>query len=367
VTSKLAIVALTLGIVVGCGGPNYGEAFVRSFHEAKRAYAAGRYAEAATLYGRAAQDARRVKDRDEAHFMQARMYEKLERWPDAQERYRAIIQSSPKGTRAGRAAFEAATLEIEHGDSARGWAALEEAILRYPNHGSARRALRLWSDHIAERDGEEALRERLTAWLKPLADTDIHQQVRYERARSHWRSGNLQQAHDDFVEAARRHPYPQGTLTDDAWWHASQVAEEQGAIGTAISDLRSLLASREVATGGSYERPRYPEAQMRLGVLYRDYLGDHDAARDAFRRVYREHETSILADDALWNEAMLYARDGDSETACDRLDDLRDDFPQSRYVRCLNRICPGRPEGDRPCPDYILETLPEQATVEPSG
>ncbi|HHH29413.1 MAG TPA: tetratricopeptide repeat protein [Polyangiaceae bacterium] len=355
-----ALAMLTAGGVAlfGCGGPDYGEAFVTSFHAAKRAYAAGRYAEAAALYGEAAGDAQRVKDRDEAFFMQARMYEKLERYEAARERYETILKVSPRGTRAGRAAFEIATLQIEHGDPEKGWKALEEAIRRYPNHGSARRGLELWAEHVGERDGEEALRAVLARWLVEMKGSVIEQQLRYERARSFRRGGDLAAAHAAFVETARHHPYPMGTLTDDAWWFASLVAEERGDYEQAVADLRSLLASREVATGGSYERPRYPHAQMRIAELYRDRLGDRRAAMKAFRRVYEEHETSILADDAMWWEAVLERWDGDSGAACDLGEDLRERFPSSRYLRCLDRLCSTLPaQGSRPCPSYILETL----------
>lgn len=356
--ASFAILMSCCAPLVGCGGPDYGEAFVTSFSAAKRAYAAGRYAEAAELYGTAAGDAQRVKDRDEAFFMQARMYEKLERWAAARERYETILKTSPRGTRAGRAAFEIATLEMVHGDVETGYRALEAAIRRYPNHGSARRGLELWAEHVGQRDGEEALRATLARWLVELKGSGLEQQLRYERARSLRRSGDLATAHDAFVEAATRHPYPMGTLTDDAWWFASQVAEEQGDFEQAIADLRSLLKSREVATGGSYERPRYPPAQMRIAELYRDRLGDREAARRAFRRVYEEHETSILADDAMWWEAVLERRDGRTDGACDLGEDLRDRFPSSRYVRCLNDLCSSLASGgQRPCPSYILRTL----------
>lgn len=355
---SLGLVVALWALASGCGGPDYGEAFVASFHAAQRAHVAGRYAEAADKYGVAAGDAQRVKDRDEAFFMQARMYEKLARWAEARERYETILRTSPRGPRAGRAAFEIATIEIEHGDLERGYGALAEAIRRYPNHGSARRGLELWAGHVGAQDGEEALRATLGRWLVELKGSALEQQLRYERARSLRRSGDLAAAHEAFVETARRHPYPMGTLTDDAWWYASEVAEEQGRYEQAVADLRSLLGSREVATGGSYERPRYPPAQMRIAELYRDRLGDREAARRAFRRVHQEHATSILADDAMWWEAVLERRDGRSGDACELGEDLRDRFPSSRYVRCLDRLCPQlEAPGGRPCPDYIVATL----------
>ncbi len=336
-------------------GPS--EAFERSFYAAKRAYAAGRYEEAARLYEEAAEDASRVKDRDEATFMQARMYEKLERWPDAQDTYRRLEELSPRGPRAGRASYEQAEIEIDHGDAAKGWRALAEALRAHPDHGSARRALSRWCRHHGEEQGEEALRERLGRWLRELRGTDIEQQLKYEMGWSWRRSGDLQRAHAQLLTTARDHPYPHGTLTDDALWHASHVAEELGDYPLAVADLRELLSTREQADGGSYERPRYPGAQLRIGELYRDRLGDLDQARRELRRMYTVHSTSVLADDAMWADAVLALRQGHTEEVCELARDLPQRFPGSRYRACLRQLCPSAEPPARPCPDYILRTL----------
>ena len=349
----VALAALLLNLpLLGCG-PAYGEAFVTSFNAAKRAHAAGRYAEAAELYAQASRDARRIKDRDEAHFMQARMYERLERYAEAQDVYRGIARQSPKGPRGGRAAFDAATIEIEHGDAERGFDALREAMLRYPSHGSARRALALWAAHVSETRGEEALRLELAQLQPRLIGSDIAQQVDVETAQSFRRSGDLAEAHRRLIAAARKYPYPHGTLTDDAYFHAAEVAVELGDPRLAIADLEALLATREVAVGGSYERPRYPAAQLRIGEIYRDLLHDPDKAREAFRRTYEQHATSILADDALFDEAVLTHQAGDTDGACALSDKLTERYPDSRYRLCLRAICSSAPVGERACPDYI--------------
>jgi TolA-binding protein len=345
-----------LAAVLGCGGPRHGEAFLGSFRAAQRAHNAGRYAEAAEGFAKAARVAQRVKDRDEALFLAARMKEKLGRWDEARKDYRELARVSPDGPRTARAVFDLAHLEIEHGDEAAGWALLERAIERYPGHGSTRNALGRLAEHLATRGGEAALRARLARWLDALRGTDAEQQLKYELARSLERDGALREAHAMLLRAAREHPYPTGPLTDDALWRASHVAERLGDAALAVADLRELLSDRETAAGGSYERPRFPEAQLRIALLYRDRLGDRAAARRELRVMHTRHAKSVLADDALWYEAELWARDGDAERACDVVAELALRYPGSRYRRCVALVCPRPGDGAASdCPRYIRE------------
>ncbi len=334
---------------------------------AKRAYNAGRYAEAARLYTLAAGQAKRVKDRDEAYFMRARMYLRLGRWREAMAVLSELTKVSPRGPRTARAVFEYARLTIEHVDEAQGWRLRQQAVEHYPNHGSAILALPKVVRHRAENHGEEAARALLGRWLKLLDNSDSEQQVKYELALSLQRSGKLVEARKQLLRAAREHPYPKGNLTDDLLWHASHLAEELGDFPGAIAHLRELLASREIATGGSYERPRFPAAQHRIAILYRDRVGDLPAARRAFRATYSRHGTSILADDAMWQEALVARRLGDSRGSCAVARDLPKRYPRSRYMRCLHELCTElAPDPKaRPCPPYLLRQLhPEPPEAE---
>lgn len=341
----------------GCG-PAHGEAFERSFAAGQRAYSAGRYEEAAGLFERAAADAERVKDRDEALFLIARMHERLERWRDAQEAYRRLLATSPDGPRAPRAAFEIATIEIDHGDPEAGWKALAEAIERHPSHGSASRAIELWAAHTAETAGEEPLRAALSRWVETLGASASAQRVKYELARSHARSGDHAAARDAYLRAAREHPHPHGNLTDDAYWFAAEAAEAVGDPRGAIAILEELLSSREISSWGqSYERPRYPAAQLRIAEIHRA-RGELEAARRAFRRTHENHTTSALADDAMWQEAIVAKRLGDDDGACAVLEALGARKPPSRYARCAGLLCPAAGAAED-CPRYIAETVNE--------
>ncbi len=350
------LLALSLLCLMGCGGPAYGDAFLVPFRAAQRAQSSGRYLEAAERFAAAAEGAQRLKDRDEALFMRARMLERAERWSEAKTAYAALKKVSPDGPRTARAAYDAATVEIERGDAERGWAELAVAIRRYPDHGSARRALELWCEHTAATRGEPALRQELSTWTE-LKTTELGQRLHYERARSFEREGDHEAARAAYLETARVRPYPKGNLTDDGYWHAARLAHADGDHVAALAALREMLSDREGSVGGSYVRPRFPAAQMRIGEVYRDGLGDFARAREAFRQTHVDYPDSVLADDAAWQETLMARRLEDTGGACDAARSLKREHPQSRYLRCLHLVCPDLPPGERPCARYIADAM----------
>jgi tetratricopeptide (TPR) repeat protein len=352
--SRSALLALFL---LGCA-PLRGEAYLTPFAAGERAFHAGRYLEAARAFDAAATKAERVKDRDEARFLEARCYERESKWGEARAAYLRLIADSPDGPRTGRAIFDLAELEIQHGDAARGWAMLDEAMLKLPKHGLARPALRRLVDHAEETSGVEAALAFLDAHGAKLEGTELVEVLGYERALVLERAGRLADAHEAFVKNARRFPYPFGGLTDDALWRAALIDEELRRYEEAIAHLRELLSVREPASGGaSYERPRFPEAQLKIALLYRDRLHDRKAARRELEQLYARHKATIKRDDAVWMGAILARQDGDEEGACKMARRLVDEFPDSRYARCAREVCPSAPPAKRECADYIRREL----------
>lgn len=347
-------------IVLACAlsacGPSLGAAYETAFAAGQRASHAGRYEEAAREYGRAAKHATRVKDRDEALFLVARMHEKRGAYAEARAAYEHVNKTSPDGPRAARAAYDMALVEIEHGDAERGYAMLLDATYKYPKHGSARRSLHRLIEHQQDLGGDDAVLQWLDGPGRTLRGSDLDQQLDYERALALERMGRTAEARDLFVKTAKDHPYPFGGLTDDALWQASLAEEKLGRYEAAIGHLRTLLASREASRmTGSYERPRYSPAQMRIAELYRDKLHDNRTARKEFHKVYAAHPTSILRDDALWAEARLAHADGDTSDACTLVAKLRKEFADSRYARCGHLVCTEvKPAAnERPCASYV--------------
>jgi tetratricopeptide (TPR) repeat protein len=357
VAGVVALAGLTAG--AACA-PVYGDAYLASFAAGERALHAGRYVEAAGAYEAAAAKALRVKDRDEALFLEARAFDKAGRWQDARATYERIVRESKDGPRTPRAAFEIASVEIDHGDVEKGYAMLGETAVRFPENGVARPTIRRIVTHLAEVSGEPAARAWLAAHEAAFRGTYEDQTIGYEIALSFDREGKKQEAHDALMASAAAHPYPKGGLTDDALVRASKIDEELGRWAEAAKHLEDLLATHEVSHGfagkydmASYERPRFPEAGLHLAEIYRDKLHDHAAARRAFEASYRDHPTARKRDLAVWSEARLALEDGDPKTACDLADRLAREFPDSRYTPCARTICPTAAPSKRECNDYI--------------
>lgn len=357
--TRLALAAASLLLLQACA-PTYGDAYLRALAEAQRRDHDGLHVEAARAYGDAADKALRVKDRDEARYRQARSFERAERWAEADAALRRLAAESPSGPRTQRAAFDRADIAIEHGDAAQGYAMLEDALVRYPHEGLARPALQHLVAHASEAAGEAAALALLDRLRPKLRGTEEDQMVDYEAALCQERMGHKAEAHDGLIAAARAHPYPKGALTDDAFVRAARLDLELGRAEEATRHLRELLAAREESSFmTSEERPRFPEAQMLLGEIYRDHLHDHAAARREFAKVCSEHGRSILCDDALWAEAKLARADGDSADACRVAAEITRSHADSRYAPCARLVCPSAPEGKRGCADYIQRDLDE--------
>lgn len=345
-------------LLAGCSANR--SAFDNALAAGDRAKSAGRYEEAAAAYRQAGEAADKERDRDEGYFREAATLAQAGRHQEAMEAYDRLIARAPRGERTPRAVYERAFLEIEHGDPEAGWGKLEQAILDHPGAGSARRALRKYMEYLDSK-GAGGGRSWLEAHQGKLGGTELGEDVQYLKAKALQAEGRSAEARAAYVECAEKYPYPYGTLTDDAWWNAAELAEQQGDGASAVRYLERLLAPREVATlkQGSYERPRYSAAQFKLAELYRDRLGDEGRARREFRRVYEAHRTSILRDDALWNELLLARKAGDRGGACEAMKLLVRDFPESRYAGCAPEVCEGEaaPTKAPACRSYLRAAL----------
>jgi TolA-binding protein len=257
----------------------------------------------------------------------------------ARERLDAIA-ADPHHPDAALAAYRAAEIRIDAGDED-GWRRLELMIQGFPNDGATRPALYRLLRHKDDTEGKAQAILFLRQEQKKLGETELGGELAYQIALRLAETGETRAARDAFVDVATRWPYPAGALFDDALYRASELDEQLGNYQAAVDDLKRMLDEREVAhLTGSYQRPRYSPALWRLATLYRDRLHDKDRAREAFHRLYADFTTSILRDDALWQEAALWREDGDTGTACSRLSVLADEFPDSRYVPCAMKECP---------------------------
>ena len=329
---------------------------------AERAYAAGRYEEAAHHWELAARAADRRRDRSEALYRAGASFERAGRHRDAAALYQKIAGDFAKSSRAARADFDRARLEIEHGERERGYALLERAMFAHADSGLAPRALSELLLRAKDRGGAGAARAELERLLPKLTRTPLAERAFYARATLLDEQGDRAAARDQYLQVARRFSYPIGALWDDALWHAARLENDLGNPRKAISYLERMLAQRESSfLQGSYERPRYAEAQFRIAELYRDRLHDTARARREFRKVWENHPTSLLKDDALWNEALLARGEGDRHAACASVALLADEAPDSRYVPCGKLLCDrAAVDSRRACRAYIERAVRAQ-------
>jgi tetratricopeptide (TPR) repeat protein len=354
VIARLDLAVPLLLLLFACGSPrgDYERALERAGNELAR----GGHERAARVFLEAARAATNARDRDEALYRAASAYQRAERFDLARKLFDDLAERP--GERRERASFDRARLSRRRGDPA-AEALLVFALRAHPNSGLAPRALAEHLESVERRFGLEGALERTARLLVEFSGSELDERVRYTRARLLERSGDFTGARAAYLDCAERHPYPGGALWDDALFAAARCEERLGQTTNAAATLRRLLAEREVARGlGSYERARYAEARFRLAELYRDVLGDAARARREFRRVFDDHPTSVLGDDALFQEALVARSTGDATGTCAPLRILKAKLPASRFAACASELCPklGN-EGTRRCAPYILESL----------
>jgi TolA-binding protein len=336
---RAALAFLIFTSLAACGAST--PAYTRSFAEGERAETAGRFAEASLHYDDAARVAPNARERDHASYAAAKMLLQAGDVAGAAPRLEAIASANPPGEHAVLAYYDLTEFKMRHGREPEAWLALEHMVLAYPASALARRAFHRVIAHKDETEGLKASLAYIDAVGAILATSDLGETIAYEHALHLEQLGDHTAARAAFVAVAEKWPYPFGALRDDSLFRASEIDEALGRFPEAIADLKAMLRDREKAsTIGTYQRPRYTPAQWRIAVLYRDRLHDRPHAREAFHFLYADFTTALQRDDALWEEASLWAEDNDKTAACARLSTLNKEFPDSRYVPCAIDDCP---------------------------
>lgn len=347
---------LLLGpLTIGCARREPA-AYATAEAAASRAYVHGRYEEAAAHWLAAAAAARHARDADEARYRAAKSLERADRDDDA-AKLLDDLAATEGSDRAARAAFDRAELELDAGHEAEGIALRDHALRTFPSSGLATRALQRQLAWHRDRQGVAGALAYLTRLAGKLGETELAEALAYERANLLTETDDDAAALAAYLECAERFPYPYGVYWDDALYRAAELERALGRPRAAIAHLERMLASREPRPQltGSLERPRFGAARFLIAVTLRDDLGDTERARREFLRLVREHATSRLRDDALWAAAELAWRAGNQRAACADARRLARDFPASRYVGCLGRLCPAAADEAARCPAYLGE------------
>lgn len=286
------------------------------------------------------QPARRAKAAcGEALLGEAEVLERAGR-PEAIETYLAIPSKvRDDDVTAAIAVYRAGELLLKAGKAEPAWTALWRVVTEWPDEPSAADALRTLLVDGRGRDAR-TLGEQMANLLSSLASTEVADNLI-------WSLADITEHELANPEGARllydRIPldYPKSGLRDDARWHAARLSRVMKDPQGAVTRLRALVATREVAFGaGSYFSIWLDDAQLELGRVLRDELADLPGAMAAFRKLPLDYPASILKDDALYELAITQNTAKDHAGACESLRKLAKQSPDSKYLRRGDVVCP---------------------------
>lgn len=335
--SRAALVAVALCALAACA-PTRPHAHLAALAAGDRAYSAGRFIEAAEAYDRAAAETTRERDRVEATYRSAAARQRGGDVAGAMERYASVASTSPRYERGPRALYEVARMRTQSQSAeAReaGWRAMGELLRAHPTTGPGRRAM---FHLLRRRDEADPTGAEGVAFIEGLlAEEAVASAMRdtllAERARRLERMGRAAEAEAAWDEMLRAVPYPQNAHWDDGHVALARLRRARGDARGAVAALDRMLAVREPSySSGTYNAPRFGAGAMLRAEILRDDLRDARAAAEAFHFVYADFPTSLLRDDALWNEGLVRERAGDPG-ACDVWERLAREFPCHRFGR----------------------------------
>jgi TolA-binding protein len=268
----------------------------------------------------------------EALLGEAELLEHLQQNDQAVAAYLAIPARAPDDpVTSATALYRAGELLLHDDHITPAWTALWKVVTDFPDEPIAADALKTLVDDGRTRDANQ-LAEELRKLLTALTATKIADNLM-------WSLADLE-AHELADPTVARElydriplSYPDSGLRDDSRWFAAQLSIQLGDPKGAVTRLRALLATREVALGvGSYFSVWLDDAQLLVGKLLRDELHDLPAAAAAFRQLPKDYPASILRDDALFELAVTLDKMGDTGGRCRALAQLKQLEPDSKYV-----------------------------------
>ncbi|MCB9564835.1 MAG: tetratricopeptide repeat protein [Kofleriaceae bacterium] len=331
---------LWLALAVGAAAPACSApAPLPDLVSAERLERDGKTDEALAAYRAAQVDCQKVKParrRREvcasALLGEAQLLEDAGRVDDAITAYAAIpsrTELDPPPSAQGL--YRAGVLSLERGADRDAWTYLWRTVTDFPDEAFAGDAIALLLKDGRRRDAR-ALWHQFADLVEPLGDTAVADNLLWALADlAEHEMGDLRAARELYDRIPTEHP--DSGLRDDARWHGARLSRALGDGAGAAARLRALLATREVALGaGSYFSIWLDDAQLELGKVLRDDLGDLDGAIAAFRQLPEDYPASILDDDAAYEIAVTLAAKGDTAAACRQVARIASRWPDSRYM-----------------------------------
>lgn len=267
----------------------------------------------------------------EALLGEAEVLEHAGRKDAAIRTYLGIPPRTDDEMTAATATYRAGSLLLDAGRTVDAWTALWRVVTDWPDEPLAADALK---DIVADGRGRDAraLAEQLGKLITPLAESQVADNLMWSLADINEKElGNREAARALYDRIPADHP--SSGLRDDARWHAARLSRALGDSRGAADRLRALLRTREVALGpGSYFSIWLDDAQLELGRVLRDDLGDLPGAIAAFRKLPKDYPASVLIDDALYELAATAGKAGQQRDACRAIAELRKAAPDSKYL-----------------------------------
>jgi tetratricopeptide (TPR) repeat protein len=357
------LAARLVALAVACGSGQGGCARaprLAELDEAERLARAGHEEAALEAYLAAQLACRRLHDRlrrvaacADARLGRADLLVGLGRRAEAARDFEAaaLALAAEDDAGAAHALARAGSLRLEAGQDERAYQLLWRAVIDYPDQVFAADAL-----ESLVRDGRRRAPSQLYQVLRQLeahgvTPRDTVSRSGGDRSGGEARIGDTELGDDLLLamaelagreladpRAALAHydelvaAHPRSGLCDDALWRAAELARRLGDGPGAIRRLRALIATREEAWFiGSYFSVWLDDAQLELGRILRDDLGQPRAAADTFSQLLRDNPASTLRDDALWERARTLAGLGERDEACRALGQLRGEHAESRW------------------------------------
>ncbi len=328
-----ALLLFGLAVLGGCAYQRQAS-YLEAFSQAERAQRAGRSAEAAQAFDRAAAMTARPLDRDEAIYRGAQAWRRAGDIVTALARFEWLAAHGDDAARRTRGEFEAIRIYFDQGRWDRGESEAIEVAVRQPAMGAGRRALELSLIEADSRDptGMAALSFAERA-LRRLERTELAATLEVQRAVRYERSSQWARAEASYVRALTWQ-YPSNPHWDDASLSLARLLRRQGRNADALGVIERALAESErlVLVPGSSVRPKFPELAVERGEVL-DAMGRSAQAADAFHSVYVTFVRSTLRDNALAREIQVRASLGQSAQVCALNATLAREFSCTRWGR----------------------------------
>lgn len=325
-----------LALLLACNSPRLPAAYrlgARLEREGRDAEALAEYREAAAGCAEDTAACRQCRVRV------AETLARLGRHGEASESYLALRRWTRDPAAAARAQERAAgLLESPLREPHRALALYRATMLGFPAEVAAEDALRRLCDLVPRlsAEGDAKLVRVLTELYDHLQRSPLADNILFAAAHVYERRGDPGQALRLLDRLWRG--YEGSSLWDDSLWRAGQILEEQARWSEAVERYRRLVATRKRAfLLGSYNSEHLDDAQLRIGVIRLEHLGDTAGAIAALRSLRDELRDSILRDDAQWWIAKARFHEGKSQRACAALRRLVRDFPDGNHVRRAKR------------------------------